>query len=65
MFNCAYYILTKFVWFSFQVVWMIYGDEALKMQNEFEVVVESEQGVLAAMECLGRRFYRIQYHSQV
>ncbi|PWA87288.1 bifunctional polymyxin resistance protein, ArnA [Artemisia annua] len=45
------------------VVWMIHGDKALKMLNEFQAVIRSEQGVVAAMERTRRQFYGIQYHS--
>ncbi|KAM7525763.1 hypothetical protein LguiA_015665 [Lonicera macranthoides] len=48
-----------------QVVWMSHGDEAVELPVGFEVVAQSQQGVVAAVECPGRRFYGLQYHPEV
>ncbi|XP_010533677.1 PREDICTED: uncharacterized protein LOC104809396 [Tarenaya hassleriana] len=48
-----------------QVVWMSHGDEAVKLPEGFEVVAESEQGAIAAIENQKRRFYGLQYHPEV
>lgn len=48
-----------------QVVWMSHGDEALKLPDGFEVVAQSAQGAVAALENRGRRIYGLQYHPEV
>ncbi|PWA40004.1 hypothetical protein CTI12_AA566750 [Artemisia annua] len=61
-YELTYLFSTRLV-YSALVVRMIHGDKALKMPNEFEAVVRSEQGVVVAVECTRRQFYGIQYHS--
>ncbi|KAK9927189.1 hypothetical protein M0R45_024387 [Rubus argutus] len=48
-----------------QVVWMSHGDEVAKLPIGFEVAGKSQQGVVAALESLSRRFYGLQYHPEV
>ncbi|GAB4834421.1 hypothetical protein Ancab_032677 [Ancistrocladus abbreviatus] len=44
---------------------MSHGDEAAKLPEGFEVAARSQQGVVAAVENLSRRFYGLQYHPEV
>lgn len=46
-------------------VWMSHGDEVVKWPDGFEVVARSNQGAVAAIENRERRFYGLQYHSEV
>lgn len=48
-----------------QVVWMSHGDEAVKLPHGFEVVAQSAQGAVAALENRERRIYGLQYHPEV
>lgn len=48
-----------------QAVWMSHGDEVVRLPEGFEVVARSQQGAVAAVESLGRRFYGLQYHPEV
>ncbi|GMH22699.1 hypothetical protein Nepgr_024542 [Nepenthes gracilis] len=48
-----------------QAVWMSHGDEVAKLPDGFEVVARSQQGLVAAVEDLSRRFYGLQYHPEV
>ena len=43
------------------IVWMSRGDQAFMMSNAFEVVARSEQGALAAVECVGRQHVSVFY----
>ena len=48
-----------------QVVWMSHGDEVVRLPDGFEVVAQSQQGVVAAVENRVKRFYGLQYHPEV
>lgn len=48
-----------------QVVWMSHGDEAARLPDGFEVVAQSVQGTIAAVEDKERGFYGLQYHPEV
>ncbi|KAF3448574.1 hypothetical protein FNV43_RR09287 [Rhamnella rubrinervis] len=48
-----------------QEVWMSHGDEVAKLPEGFEVVAQSQQGSVAAIENQLRRFYGLQYHPEV
>ncbi|MED6191445.1 hypothetical protein PIB30_000545 [Stylosanthes scabra] len=50
---------------SKQVVWMSHGDEAAVLPPGFHVVARSQQGAVAAIENLSRKFYGLQYHPEV
>ncbi|KAL8150427.1 hypothetical protein V2J09_020235 [Rumex salicifolius] len=48
-----------------QAVWMSHGDEVVRFPEGFEVVARSQQGAIAAVENLERRFFGLQYHPEV
>ncbi|XP_042510317.1 GMP synthase [glutamine-hydrolyzing] [Macadamia integrifolia] len=48
-----------------QSVWMSHGDEVAKLPDEFSVVARSQQGSVAAIQNLLKRFYGLQYHPEV
>ncbi|AEE34128.1 GMP synthase (glutamine-hydrolyzing), putative / glutamine amidotransferase [Arabidopsis thaliana] len=48
-----------------QMVWMSHGDEAVKLPEGFEVVAQSAQGAVAALESRKKKIYGLQYHPEV
>lgn len=44
---------------------MSHVDEVAQLPKGFEVVVRSQQGVVAAVENRPRRFFGLQYHPEV
>ncbi|CAD5316190.1 unnamed protein product [Arabidopsis thaliana] len=48
-----------------QMVWMSHGDEAVKLPEGFEVVAQSAQGAVAALENRKKKIYGLQYHPEV